>query len=55
MLCHADKESCIGLIEDPQALNEVILVGYGTMKKNDLTGSVVRAKIDRFERNSKYE
>jgi hypothetical protein len=27
----------------------MIVVGYGTMKKNDLTSFVVRAKIDRFE------
>ena len=26
--------------EDNQALDEVVVVGYGTMKKNDLTGSV---------------
>lgn len=30
----------IVLIEDAQALDEVVVVGYGTMKKRDLTGSV---------------
>lgn len=32
-------------------LNEVIVVGYGTQKKSDVTGSVVRANLDDF-RNS---
>ena len=26
--------------EDNQALDELVVVGYGTMKKSDLTGSV---------------
>ena len=30
----------ITLAEDAQTLNEVVVVGYGTMKKSDLTGSV---------------
>ncbi len=30
----------IKLIPDSQALDEVVVVGYGTMKKSDLTGSV---------------
>ena len=29
-------------------LDEVIVIGYGTMKKSDLTGSVVRADIESF-------
>ena len=32
------------LSEDTQALEEVIVVGYGTMKKSDLTGSVSSVK-----------
>ena len=28
------------LKEDTQALEEVIVVGYGTMKKKDMTGAV---------------
>ena len=28
------------LLDDAQALEEVVVVGYGTMKKSDLTGSV---------------
>ncbi|MDD4536289.1 MAG: TonB-dependent receptor [Petrimonas sp.] len=39
----------ITVLEDTKALDEVVVVGYGTMKKSDLTGSVVRAKIDKFQ------
>ncbi len=31
----------IALVEDIQQLDEVVVVGYGTVKKSDLTGSVV--------------
>lgn len=31
----------VTLIEDLQSLDEVVVVGYGTMKRSDLTGSVV--------------
>ncbi|MCE7054817.1 TonB-dependent receptor [Algoriphagus sp. AGSA1] len=34
--------------EDEQALEEVVVVGYGTQKKSDVTGSVVKANIDAF-------
>ncbi|MCL7764482.1 TonB-dependent receptor [Polaribacter sp. Z014] len=30
-------------------LDEVVVVGYGTQKKSDLTGSVTRAKVENFE------
>jgi TonB-dependent starch-binding outer membrane protein SusC len=29
-------------------LNEVVVVGYGTQKKRDLTGSVATANLDAF-------
>ncbi|MDD4032427.1 MAG: TonB-dependent receptor [Bacteroidales bacterium] len=32
------------LAEDTQALEEVVVIGYGTMKKSDLTGSVASVK-----------
>lgn len=38
----------ISLQDDISDLNEVIVVGYGTAKKMDLTGSVVRANVDAF-------
>ncbi|WP_236252909.1 SusC/RagA family TonB-linked outer membrane protein [Echinicola sp. 20G] len=36
----------IEMQEDTQALEEVVVVGYGTVKKSDLTGSVVSLKSD---------
>lgn len=36
----------ITLLEDTQALDELIVVGYGTMKKSDLTGAVSRITLD---------
>lgn len=36
------------LQEDTQALDELVVVGYGTMRKSDLTGSVVRADFEKF-------
>lgn len=36
------------LIEDIQALEEVVVVGYGTMKKKDLTGAVVSIDGDKL-------
>ncbi|MDR1881069.1 MAG: carboxypeptidase-like regulatory domain-containing protein, partial [Tannerellaceae bacterium] len=38
----------IVLREDLQALEEVVVVGYGTAKKKDLTGSVVRADLSKL-------
>ncbi|MDR1406925.1 MAG: TonB-dependent receptor [Tannerella sp.] len=40
----------IPLHEDALALEEVVVVGYGTMKKSDLTGSVVSVNMDARER-----
>lgn len=36
----------IRLAEDSEALEEVVVVGYGTMKKKDLTGAVASVKMD---------
>lgn len=36
----------ISLLEDTQALDEVVVVGYGTMKKKDLTGAVKRVNLE---------
>src|SRR5688572_6653846 len=35
--------------EDIQSLQEVVVVGYGTVKKSDLTGSVSSIKADAFK------
>lgn len=37
------------LKDDMQALEEVVVVGYGTMKKSDLTGSVSSITSDNFK------
>jgi len=36
----------VSLEEDAIGIEEVVAIGYGTMKKSDLTGSVARATID---------
>lgn len=41
----------VTLLEDTQQLDEVVVVGYGTMKKSDLTGAVVSANIKDFEKS----
>jgi TonB-linked SusC/RagA family outer membrane protein len=38
----------IKLIEDLKALNEVVVVGYGTMRKKDLTGAVTQIIPDKI-------
>lgn len=35
----------VTLIEDSQTLDEVVVIGYGTMRKKDVTGSVVSADL----------
>lgn len=42
------NQSVINILlrEDSQALDEVVVVGYGTMKKKDLTGAVASVKMD---------
>ena len=39
----------ISLAEDNQNLDEVVVVGYGTMKKSDLTGAVGQIKATKLE------
>ncbi len=36
----------ITLVEDAEFLDDVVVIGYGTVKKNDLTGSVTALKPD---------
>jgi TonB-dependent starch-binding outer membrane protein SusC len=37
------------LVEDIQALDEVVVIGYGTSKVGDITGSISRLKFDEIE------
>ena len=41
----------ISLTEDTKTLDEVVVVGYGTMKKRDLTGSVSSVKAEDIQRS----
>lgn len=40
----------ITLIEDIQKLDEVVVVGYGSMKKSDLTGSIASVKTEDLQK-----
>lgn len=40
------------LAEDSKLLDDVVVVGYGTMKKSDLTGAVTSANIKAFEKST---
>ncbi len=40
----------VNLIPNTQDLNEVVVVGYGTQKRSDVTGSVVSVPQDRLEK-----
>lgn len=37
------------LVEDTQALDEVVVIGYGAVKKSDLTGSVGSIQVDKIQ------
>ena len=39
----------VTLAEETVGIEEVVAIGYGTMKKSDLTGSVVQVKTQQFE------
>ena len=36
----------VTLMEDNKSLNEVVVVGYGTVRKSDLTGSLAQVKAN---------
>ena len=42
----------VTLSPDQKLLDEVVVVGYGTMRKSDVTGSVSRANIKAFEKST---
>lgn len=42
------KQVDVTLSEDSEVLEEVVVVGYGTMRKKDLTGSVVQINADKM-------
>ena len=42
----------IKLVADSKSLEEVVVVGYGSVKKSDLTGSVVSVKAEELQRST---
>lgn len=48
----ATSQMKVVLKEDAHVLNEVVAVGYGTMKRSDITGSVVSVKADDMQQTS---
>ena len=50
-LSERDSVVNIRLHEDAQALSEVVVVGYGTQKRTQLTGSVTTVKADVFSQS----
>ena len=48
----AQKTMKVTLDDDTHVLNEVVAVGYGTMKRSDITGSVVSVKAEDMEQTS---
>ena len=40
------------LLEDTEFLDDVVVIGYGTVKKSDMTGSVVAIKADQVNRGA---
>ena len=48
----AQKTMKVTLEDDTHVLNEVVAVGYGTMKRSDITGSVVSVRAEDLEQTS---
>ena len=48
----AEKSMKFVLAEDAQTLEDVVVIGYGTVKKNDMTGSVTAIKAEDINRGA---
>ena len=48
----SEMPATITLQEDNEFLDEVVVIGYGTVKKSDMTGSVVAIKADEINRGA---
>lgn len=46
----ASPSMTVTLAEDTEMLEEVVVIGYGSVKKNDLTGSITTLKADELNR-----
>ena len=52
LMCHGKQQINIRLVEDTQQLDEVVVVGYGTQKKGELTSSISSIKSETFIQGS---
>ena len=48
----SEVPATVTLTEDDNFLNEVVVIGYGTVKKNDMTGSVAAIKSEELNRGA---
>ena len=48
----SDVPAEIFMVEDTEFLDDVVVIGYGTVKKSDLTGSVSTVKADEINKGS---
>ena len=48
----SEMPATITLTEDSEFLDEVVVIGYGTVRKSDMTGSVVAIKADEINRGA---
>jgi hypothetical protein len=45
----SDKTIDVMMEDDSQVLDQVVVIGYGSVKKSDLTGSVATVKMDKLQ------
>ncbi len=48
----SEAPSRVTLVEDSEFLDDVVVIGYGTVKKSDLTGSISAIKSDDFNKGN---
>ena len=48
----AEHDLLVIMEEDKQALDEVVVIGYGTAKKKDITGAISSVSADKLKGNS---
>ena len=50
-----NQEASIAMVEDVKRLEEVVVIGYGTQKKSDVTGSVTTISMEQEYKNNGTE
>ena len=50
MINQGQSNLIVVLQEDTEVLDEIVVIGYGTVKKDDATGSVTAIKPDKMNR-----